>query len=71
MNKLEGKKTNKSFMIKRMEETHSHGMQIFNALISEEGKDDRKFSAVYLDDEETHSTVAVPVELKGGALNLL
>ena len=46
-------------------------MSIFNAKIVEGGKENVTFSATYLEDLETRSVVAVPVEIKEGAINLL
>lgn len=46
-------------------------MKVFNAKVLEQGKEPRTFSAVYSQDEETFSTVAMPVEVSEGKLKLL
>lgn len=61
----------KSFSIKREEETDYEGLAIFIALIKEEGKEGSRFTAAYMRDEESFSTVAVPVEINKCELHLL
>jgi len=53
-----------------MEETDFNGLRIFNAKVTEETKVSI-FSAAYMVDEDTYSTVASPVSLDKGKLKLL
>lgn len=61
----------KNFGIKRADETRYNNLRIFNATILEEGKENSTFSAAYLEDENTLSTVAMPLKFEQEKVSLV
>ena len=70
INKSSHKKI-KNYSIKKVEEQDRFGLKLFNAKVVEEGKEPYTFSAAYLQDEDTFSTVAVPVSVEKDSIKLL
>jgi hypothetical protein len=69
IDRREGKRI-KNFGFKRLEDSVYNGMRIFNVKVLEQGNDPRTFSIAYDEDEDSKSTIAMPVSLNDGKIML-